>query len=174
MKVQAESRSPPPPPNLFFTPPAIPSANTPCDCKNKITHFTDLALFLKPWQTPTTMLSGQLKCILQSVLFSVYSSKLVLYSYTWAKLQNSQYVFPLQPHRTAGELSCYFTRLWTFKQVGSYRVFVPVSAATEQSDQHTLHSVTPQPVQVVLIPVTIWQKLNNTSIHTKKSIWATN
>lgn len=50
MKLLAESRSPPPPPlppYLFFTPPAIPSANTPLDCNKETMHGIELAPFIK-------------------------------------------------------------------------------------------------------------------------------
>jgi hypothetical protein len=52
MKLQAESRSPPPPPNLLFTPPEIPSANTPCDCKKGNNTFYRFTTVFKSLTNP--------------------------------------------------------------------------------------------------------------------------
>lgn len=61
IKLLAESCSWPPLPYLFFTPPAIPSANTPCDCK-KQTCVTHSELLFRAWQIQLPCHWGNLYC----------------------------------------------------------------------------------------------------------------
>jgi len=102
------------------------------------------------------MLSGQLKCSLQSPLFSVYCSKLLLYSYKWEKFNiHSIYFHFSHTEWQNWRATCYFTRLWTFKQasccVSSHRTKWPTHASFCNFSRL---------LQVVLIPATNWQKLN--------------
>jgi hypothetical protein len=78
MKLLAESRSPPPPPlppYLFFTPPAIPSANTPLDCNKETVCGIELAPFIKVCQNHELQAATEPKIFLWSPAFFVYFSK---------------------------------------------------------------------------------------------------